>query len=371
MMSDLECEILKETIMENRIKVGLVGFGMAARVMHAPFLATLPQYEVVAVLERHKEESRELFPKAAIVRSLADLLATDIDLVVITTPNDTHLPYTLQALAAGKHVVLEKPFTITSADAQQLIDAAAASGKLLSVFQNRRYVADFLTIKQVIRKELLGKIHEFEAHYDRYRPQAKPNAWREEDLPGSGILFDLGPHLIDQALCLFGIPEYIHADIRKQRPHSVVDDYFDLTLDYGFTKVILKAGMLVKEPGPRYVIHGTEGSFIKSGEDPQEAILKTGVLPTSPDWGKEEEALFGMIHTSINGEEIHQPYPSLQGGFGGYYQHLYETIIHGKPLSEKPEHGYNTIRMIELAFESHAAKATIACTGLKTEAYPL
>jgi predicted dehydrogenase len=352
------------------IKVGLVGFGMAARVMHAPFLATLPQYKVVTVLERNREESRQLFPDAQIVRSLEELLASDIDLVVITTPNDTHLPYTLQALAAGKHVVLEKPFTITSSDAQQLINATSQSGKVLSVFQNRRYVADFLTIKKIIQEELLGTIHEFEAHYDRYRPQAKPNAWREENLPGSGILYDLGPHLVDQALCLFGLPQQITADIRKQRTHSVVDDYFDLCLDYGYTKVVLKAGMLVREPGPRYVIHGTEGSFIKSGEDPQEAILKTGQLPTAPDWGSEPEELYGHLHTTVNGEEINQKYPSLQGGFGGYYSNLYETIVNGKPLSEKPEHGYNTIKIIELAFESHQAKATIPCTGLKEAAYP-
>jgi predicted dehydrogenase len=353
------------------IKVGLVGFGMAARVMHAPFLATLPQYTVTTVLERNREESKQLFPDAQIVRSLEALLAADIDLVVITTPNDTHLPYTLQALAAGKHVVLEKPFTISSPDAQELIDAAKQSGKVLSVFQNRRYVADFLTIKQILQNELLGPVHEFEAHYDRYRPQPKPNAWREENLPGSGILYDLGPHLIDQALCLFGLPLQITADIRKQRSHSVVDDYFDLRLDYGFTKVILKAGMLVREHGPRYVIHGTEGSFIKNGEDPQEAILKTGQLPVTPDWGSEPEEQYGLLHTTINGEAIREIYPSLQGGFGGYYKNLYETIVNSKPLSEKPEHGYNTIRLIELAFESHLAQATIPCTLLNEEAYPL
>lgn len=352
------------------LKVGIAGFGMAAQVMHAPFLATMSQYQVTTVLERNRTDSKQLFPEATIVRTLEELLLQDVDLVVITTPNDTHLPYALQALSAGKHVVLEKPFTISSGDAEQLIQASQSSGKVLSVFQNRRYTADFLTIQKVIKEGLLGDVHEYEAHYDRFRPHPKAAAWREADLPGSGILYDLGPHLIDQALCLFGLPKQITADIRRQRPHSVVDDYFDLQLDYGFTKVILKAGMLVREPGPRYSIHGTIGSFIKNGEDPQEAILKTGQLPTASDWGSEPGELHGLLHTTVDGKDIRETYPSLQGGFGKYYENLYATIVNGQPLRERAEHGFNTIRLIELARESQQAKATIACSGLKDAAYP-
>ena len=179
--------------------------------MHAPFIVTQPQnYEVTAVLERRLEESKQLFPAAKIVRSMEELLLIeDVELLIITTPNDTHLPYTKAALQAGKHVVLEKPFTINTADALELIDLSKQTGKTLSVFQNRRYVSDFLTIKEVLSKNLLGDIHEFEAHYHRYRPEAKPNAWREENIPGSGILYDLGSHLIDQALYLFGMPKLL------------------------------------------------------------------------------------------------------------------------------------------------------------------
>lgn len=351
------------------IKTGLVGYGMAAQVMHAPFLYTSPHYEVTAVMERHREASKALFPATTVVRTMEELLKTDIELVIITTPNETHVPYTLQALEAGKHVVLEKPFTITSQEAQLLIDAAKKAGKILSVFHNRRYVADFLTMRQVLQQQLLGDVHEFEAHYDRYRPEPKPNAWREENKPGSGILYDLGPHLIDQALCLFGLPKRITADIRTQRAHALVDDYFDLQLDYGFTKVILKAGMLVREPGPRYVIHGTAGSFIKYGEDPQEALLKTGQLPTAADWGTEPMDQYGLLHTTVNEKEFKDKYPSLKGSFGLYYQHLFETLVNGKTLSEKPEHGFNTIRLIELAQESNRLKAAVACEGLKEVAY--
>ncbi|SIT09053.1 Predicted dehydrogenase [Filimonas lacunae] len=351
------------------IHVGLIGYGMAARVMHAPFLATTPLYKVAAVMERHKEDSKALFPDVKVARTIEELLNSHIELVVITTPNETHVPYAIQALEAGMHVVLEKPFTITSADAQLLIDTAAKVRRTVSVFHNRRYVADFLTIRQILQQQLLGNVHEYEAHYDRYRPELKANAWREENLPGSGILYDLGPHLIDQALCLFGLPKHITADIKTQRPEAKVDDYFDIQLHYDYTKVILKAGMLVREPGARYAIHGTAGSFVKYGEDPQEAILKTGQLPLGKDWGKEHMDDYGLLHTTVNDKEFKEKYPSLQGNFGLYYDNLYKAIREGKPLLEKAEHGFNTIRIIELAKESSRVKATIACEGLKDVSY--
>ncbi len=357
--------------MEKTINTALAGFGMTAKVMHAPFLKTLPQYNVTAVLERHRSESQQLFPDATIVRSLEELLERkDVELVIITTPNESHFTYAKQALEAGKHVVLEKPFTITSAEAAELVTLSKKSEGILSVFQNRRYVADFRTMQEILQQHLLGDIHEMEGHFDRYRPEPKPAAWREEAKPGSGILYDLGPHLIDQALCLFGLPQTITADIRHQRPHARVDDYFDLRLDYGFLKVILRSGMLVREPGPRYQVHGTKGSFLKSGEDVQEALLKEGVLPNTPDWGQEPEAQYGLLHTEINGEVVRKTYPSHKGNFGLYYQNLYQTIVHGAELKEKPEHGYNTIRLIELAFQSHAEKRTLACEGLMHVPYP-
>ena len=182
--------------------------------------------------------------------------------------------------------------------------------------------------------------------------------------PGSGILYDLGAHLIDQAFCLFGLPQFITADIRIQRPHARTTDYFELWLDYGFSKIILKAGMLVREPGPRYAIHGRLGSFIKSGEDPQEALLRKGILPTGADWGRESEDIYGLLHTETDGKMINEKYPSLAGNYGGFYNDLYNTIRKGDTLKVKPEHGYNVIRLIELATESNEKKSRITCTGL-------
>jgi len=359
--------------MNHPIKTALIAYGAAGKFMHAPFLATQPEnYEVIAVLERHKEESKQLFPSAKIVRTIEELLSLkEIELVIITTPNDTHFPYAQSSLSAGKHVVVDKPFTITSANALELIQLSKQVNKIISVYQNRRYVSDFLTIKEILNKKLLGDIHEFEGHYDRYRPEAKPNAWREENKPGSGILYDLGAHLIDQAFCLFGLPKTVTADIRLQRPHAKTVDNFELKLDYGFTKVILKSGMLVREPGPRYMIHGTKGSFIKYGEDPQEVFLRAGKLPTEVEnWGYEKEEIFGLLHTEANGKIIKEKYPSLKGDYGFYYQNLYKTIRKNAPLRERPEHGYNTTHLIEYAIESNDKKTPVACDDLINIVYP-
>lgn len=346
------------------IRTAIVGFGISAKVFHAPFVAANKEFELTAVLERSKEESKQLYPNAKVVRTIEELVNDkELDLIVITTPNETHFPYAKLALEAGKNVILEKPFTNTIEEARELVAIAAKSKGILSVYQNRRYVSDFLTIREILEKNLLGELHTFEAHYDRYRAEERPNAWREKPKPGSGILYDLGAHIIDQAFTLFGFPLDVTADIRLQRPHAQVDDFFDLRLNYGFLCVRLTAGMLVREPGPRYMIHGTEGSFIKYGEDPQEALLRLGKSPVGDDWGKEPEDAYGLLHTVINGKTIKEKYESKRGDYGNYYKMIADAILRKKPVAEKPEHGYNTIKLIELAFESHDKKCTIPCEG--------
>ena len=353
------------------MKTGVVGFGAAAQFMHLPFIITHPDLELTTILQRHGDSAKEKYPFVRIVRSLDEMLADEsLELIVVTTPNDSHFDYAFRSLEAGKHVLLEKPFTINSADAKRLITQAERKNRILSVYQNRRYVSDFLTIRKLLKENLLGEVVEFEAHYDRYRPEQKPGAWREDNEPGSGILYDLGAHLIDQAFCLFGLPKYVTADIRNQRPHARTTDYFELWLDYGFTKIILKSGMLVREQGPRYSIHGKLGSFLKYGEDPQEALLRKGILPTAPDWGREAEEFYGLLHTEVNGKILKEKIPSLPGNYGRLYTDLYNTIRRGEPLRVKPEHGYNTIRLIELATESNEKKCRVACTGLIDIEYP-
>jgi predicted dehydrogenase len=353
------------------MRTGVVGYGAAAQFMHLPFIITNPEFKLQTILQRKGDSAKEKYPSVKVVRSLDEMLEDEsLELIVITTPNDSHFDYASRALEAGKHVVLEKPFTITSEDAKTLIYLAEKKNRILSVYQNRRYVSDFLTIRQLLKEDKLGEVVEFEAHYDRYRPEQKPNAWREENTPGSGILYDLGAHLIDQTFCLFGLPRYVTADIRIQRPHARTTDYFELWLDYGFTKIILKSGMLVREPGPRYTIHGRLGSFLKSGEDPQEALLRKGMLPTAPDWGQESEDIYGILHTEMDGKIIREKYPSRTGNYGGFYNDLYGTIRRGEELKVKPEHGYNVIRLIELATESSEKKCRVDCTRLMDIPYP-
>ncbi len=360
--------------MEKTIRVGLVGYGMSGRVFHAPFLHTLPQFKWKAVVERNKNEAEKTYPYVETERSLEGLLQRqDIDLVVITTPNETHFPYAKAALLAGKHVVLEKPFANTSAEAAELVQTGHDSGKVCSVYQNRRYVGDFKTIRNLVKDQMLGEVHEYICHFDRYRDAPRTEKiWREEARPGSGVFFDLGPHLLDQALCLFGLPHYITAHIKKQRTFSVVDDYFDLRLDYASgLSVILKSSMLVREMGPRYAVHGTLGSYLKYGDDPQEELLKQGILPTDPGWGLEPESQHGILHTVTDGNVVRKTYATEAGNYGEYYTNLYHTIVHGSPLREKAAHGFNTIKLIELAFESDRLKKTVACTGLMPDGYPV
>lgn len=351
--------------MNTPIRIGIAGFGMSAKIMHIPFLLCNSRYQITAILERRSQEAAKLVPGVGIVTSIEDLVSrTDVDVVVVATPNDTHFSYAEKALLAGKHVIIEKPFTDTINEARVLIELSRRLGLTLTVFQNRRYVADFLTVKQIVAEKLLGEIVEFEARYDRYRPSLVAGSWKESGKLGSGVLYNLGSHLIDQALMLFGSPKYLYADVRMIRPGVQADDYFDIQLHYDRFKVILKSNMLVREHGPRFMINGTKGSFIKYGEDVQEESINQGLKPNTPDWGSDPESQWGLLHTEKDGKVIREVYPSVKGGFGQFYENLYQTLVNGAPLQEKAEHGYNTIRMIELALMSSKKKAMVECTGL-------
>ncbi|CAF3658469.1 unnamed protein product [Rotaria sp. Silwood1] len=359
-----------------KIRVGIVGFGLSGRVFHAPFIHTMStMYELRSVVERHSNEAVKIYPYIKTVRSTTELFDDpDIDLVIITTSNDLHYSLSKQALEKGKHVVIEKPMTIRSSEALELIELAKIKKLILCPYQNRRYDSGYNTIKEIINKKLLGdEILDCEIHFDRYRPELKGgDAWRERNELGAGIFYDLGSHLIDQTLSLFGHPQTITADIRIQRPVSQVDDYFDVRFDYGHLRVTLKSSMLVREMGPRYVLHGPKGSFIKYGDDIQESVLRTGVMPPTNDkkleensWGKEPSEDNGLLHTETkDGRIIKEKYETLPGNYGRFFEQLYAAIIHGKALEVRPEDGYNVIRMIELGFQSSQEKRTLKCDQL-------
>lgn len=347
-----------------RIKVGLAAYGMSGQVFHAPFIHTNPYFELSKIVERSKELSKERYPYAMIVRSFEELVEDPaIELVVVNTPDATHYEYARMALEAGKHVIVEKPFTSTTAQGEELIALAAAKGLMLSVYQNRRWDADFLTVQEIISNGLLGRLVEYESTFARYRNFIKPDTWKETGKSGGGLTYNLGSHLIDQAILLFGMPEAVFADIDILRTDGKVDDYFmirfirpSLAPD---VKVTLKASYLMREAEPRFVLHGILGSFVKYGVDKQEAALLRGEMPDQPCWGEETEAELGWIHTEIDRQEISRKYPGIPGNYGGFYQNIYEHLRLGKPLQTGARGILNVIRVIEAAYRSQQERKII------------
>ena len=341
-----------------KINVGIIAFGTSASVFHAPILDYLPEFEIKKVYERRTENSKKNYPYVEVVHNIEDLFGPDIDVVLVTTPNKIHYDHAKLALLHNKHVIVEKPFTVNSEEARELVDLAIKKNLVLTVNQNRRWDGDFLTVKKLLQSKKLGKIVDFEAHFDRFRNFIK-DKWKEKDEPGSGIVYDLGSHLIDQALCLFGEPYAIFADIRKQRPDAVVDDYFEIILDYNTTKVTLKADMLSNYKSPKYIIKGINGTFIKYGTDVQEGQLKEKINPDDPNYGKDTESNWGIINYIENGEEKSEKIETETGKYHYFYKNLYDRITNNVQLEVRPENALRTIQIIEKAFLSSKEKKFI------------
>jgi scyllo-inositol 2-dehydrogenase (NADP+) len=342
-----------------KIKAALLSYGMSGRVFHAPFLKLHDGFELTGSWERSKKLIQADYPNVKSYTSLEELLADDIDLVVVNTPVETHYEYSKKALLAGKHALVEKAFTTTAAEAEELDAIAKEKNLKLTVYQNRRWDSDFLTVKQVVDQNLLGDIVEAEFHFDRYNPLLSPKMHKETANAGAGVVKDLGPHIIDQALYLFGYPEAVHADIRITREHSLVDDWFDICLYYPDKRVRLKAGFFVREAVPAYVVHGKKGSFLKQRGDIQEDVLKTGAKPNRTDWGTESKELEGLLHTEINGEEVRKNIPTLQGNYYGLFDGVYQSITEGKQEPVTAEDGIKTMKVIDAAFASSEQKKII------------
>jgi predicted dehydrogenase len=343
------------------INTALCSFGMSGWVFHAPFLSVNPHFNFYAVWERSKNLAEEKYPSVKTFRSLDAMLEDEkIELVIVNTPNYTHFEYAKKALLAGKHVIVEKPFTINVAEAEELISISKEKNKRISVYQNRRYDSDYKTIKKIINSGVLGKIVEAEFHFDRFKEELSPKLHKETPGPGAGSLYDLGSHLIDQALQLFGMPDEIFADIRSIRPFSKVDDYWEILFYYKELRVRLKSSYVVREPLPGYILHGLSGSFIKAKTDVQENTLKEGVLPGKSDWGKEPESEKGLLHAEINGKVVKELVESEQGNYGEYYEAIYNSIRNGAPLPVTAEEGLQVIQIIQDAFKSNELKKVIS-----------
>ncbi|OOV19578.1 Gfo/Idh/MocA family oxidoreductase [Flavobacterium sp. LM4] len=342
-----------------KIKTALLSYGMSGKVFHAPFLDLHPGFELLGSWERSKKLIQEDYPTVKSYPLIDELLADDVDLVIVNTPVGTHFEYAKKVLLAGKHAVVEKAFTTTVAEAEELAQIAKEKGLKLAVFQNRRWDSDFKTIQKIINDGLLGDLVEAEFHFDRYNPILSPKAHKETVNDGAGILKDLGPHLIDQAVCLFGSPKSVFADIRYTRENSVVDDWIDLLLIYEDFRVRLKAGFFVREAHPAYTIHGKKGSFLKQRGDVQEDELKIGKKPNHDSWGTELDSFEGLLHTEIDGKPIREKIKTLQGNYFEYFDGVYNAIVNNKPEPVTAQDGVKVMQVIEAAIASNVQKKII------------
>ncbi len=342
------------------IKTAICSFGMSGKTFHAPFLHVNPGFEFYSVWEREKNLSAAIYPTVRIYRTLEELLADPlVELVIVNTPNYTHYDYAKKALEAGKHVIVEKPFTVTEQEGLELIALADKKGVKLSAYQSRRFDSDYRTVKRVVDSGVLGKIVEAEIHYDRFTPTLSPKVHKETPGPGRGLLYDLGSHLIDQVLQLFGDPQAVFADLFIIRDNSQVDDYMEVLMYYPGLRVRLKSSYLVREPLPAYSVFGHKGTFLKTRADVQEKHLLAGEMPGGPQWGIEPESERGLLHTEIDGKEVREQVPTERGNAMDFFDGIYKAIRENAPLPVTAEQAVRIIRVIEKAYESQGAKQVV------------
>lgn len=330
------------------VRVGVIGYGYAGRTFHVPLLQATAGIELVAVGSSQAENVRQALPQVDVIADPCVLFARDdIDLVVIATPNDTHAPLAADALRAGKHVVIDKPFALNLAEARALMALADSSGRLLSVFQNRRWDSDFLAVSKAIADGEIGEVAHFKTHFDRFRPEVRAR-WREQAGPGAGIWYDLGPHLIDQALELFGLPTGVSGRLAIQRQDGESPDWAHVLLDYGKPQVILHASMLVAAGSRRFVVHGDRGSLIKARVDQQETQLLAGMTPGAPGWGNDSDPL-----VIDNGAGVTRQLPAPAGDYRQFYTGVRDAIRNSGANPVPPIQALAIMAVIEAAIASH------------------
>jgi predicted dehydrogenase len=347
------------------VRVGLIGFGLAGQAFHAPMIRGVEGMELACVLERHTNNAKARYPEIRIARTFDEMLSDkSINVIVVATPNDTHFSYTKAALEAGRHVVIDKPMTPTLREAEELVQMAEQRGLLLSVYQDRRWDGAYVTVRKLIQSGALGTVMEYETRFDRFRLDPKPGAWREvADFPAAGVLWDLGPHLIDGALVLFGEPESIYAAALCQRELAKVDDAFDIILQYPRLRASLRARIIAYAPSHHLLVHGTQGSFVKYGMDPQEEILRGPNYPDGLDWGKdwglEPEKQWGTLSRV---GEAPRKIQTERGDYRGFYVNFRDAVEEKAPLDVPPEQFLRTQRALVLAHKSSREKRVVKWT---------
>ncbi|HCM9557224.1 TPA: oxidoreductase [Enterobacter cloacae subsp. cloacae] len=343
--------------MSDSIRVGLIGYGYASKTFHAPLIAGTPGMALAAVSSSDATKVHADWPTVPVVSEPKHLFNDpNIDLIVIPTPNDTHFPLAKAALEAGKHVVVDKPFTVTLSQARELDALAKSLGRLLSVFHNRRWDSDFLTVKALLSEGTLGEITFFESHFDRFRPQVR-NRWREQAGPGSGIWYDLAPHLLDQVVNLFGLPVSMTVDLAQLRPGAQTTDYFHAILSYPQRRIVLHGTMVAAAESARYIIHGTRGSYVKFGLDPQEDRLKNGERLPQEDWGYDMRD--GVV-TKVEGETlVEETLLTSPGNYPAYYAAVRDALNGTGENPVPASQAIQIMELIELGIESAKHRATL------------
>jgi predicted dehydrogenase len=345
------------------IRVGLIGFGMAGRVFHAPLISSVEGIELAAVVERTSNKAAERYPGIATHRSVQAMLADkSLRLLVVATPNGTHFSLAKEILKAGKNVVVDKPMTLTSAEAAELIELSWKHKALLIPFHNRRWDSDFLTVQKLLDEGLLGRLVSFESRFDRWRPAPlKERLWKENVDAGGGTLLDLGPHLADQALVLFGKPEAVSADIIREKDGPGVNDSFTIRLRYPGLSVTLGANGLSFPAMPRFHLRGTSGGYVKKGVDPQEAALNKIARIEDPNWGEEPARDWGLLHVGIDGGSVSRPVPALRGDYRLFYAGVRDALEGLGPAPVMGVDGWRVARLLEWAAESAERRCEIDC----------
>jgi scyllo-inositol 2-dehydrogenase (NADP+) len=330
------------------IRTGVIGYGLGGMAFHAPLIDAVPELELAAIATSRADAVTARYPGVTVTDVAGVIADPSIALVAISTPNDTHFPLAKAALEAGKHVVIDKPFAVSVADGEALMALAAERGLVLAAFHNRRWDGDFLTVRKLLESGRLGDVMLAELRWDRFRPEVT-DGWKDQPEPGTGMLADLGPHLIDQALMLFGTPEALCADIAVQREGARTDDYFELTLYYGKRRVVLSASRLVAAARPRFSLHGTGGSFVKYGLDPQEPWMKAGRSARDPGFGVEDAAQHGVLTLP---DSVREVIATERGDYRRFYSGVGAAIAGGDVAPVTAADAVMGLRVIELARRS-------------------
>lgn len=344
------------------IRAGLVAFGMSGRVFHAPLISSVEGLELAAVVERNSDNAAQRYPCIETYRSLEAMLEdTTLDLFVVATPSGTHFQVARQILEAGRSVVVDKPTAVTSAQVAELIRLASARRVLIVPFHNRRWDSDFRTIQNLLLQETLGRLVHFESTIDRWSPGATRRPWKDDPAQGGGLLHDLGTHLADQALFLFGKPEAVGAEVCRERSGEGSNDSITLRLHYPGLSVVLGANNLSSLPRPRFHLRGTKGNYMKAGVDPQEAALNLVTRITDPDWGQEPPASWGTLCADQNGVKACHPLESLAGDYRLYYAGVRDAVLGKSPAPVAAPDAWRVARVLEWAAQSSAERREIPC----------